>query len=182
MEKLHASFKDITKYLIELFYRTNKKYSCSSRKLGMLLSILAFSYAREGKKLFEEKIYIIHTNGTTIDSLTSFIDTHVYYILKDVDDKQPINYIPIYTYCYIPQKYKCCDYPSKEICLRIQEIFQKFGSYSMCDLITLTKIMEIDNLIENDTSINLEKISKLHLSDFEKANELVEYLFSKRGE
>ena len=46
METRFYCFTDIVDYLISLFYKTNKKYSCSRTKIGKLLSILEFKYAR----------------------------------------------------------------------------------------------------------------------------------------
>ena len=71
MIELNANLKDVTSCLIRMFYQTDKKYSCTQTKLGKMLSILAFRYAINGEKLFNESIYRYPPNcGTLIKALT----------------------------------------------------------------------------------------------------------------
>jgi hypothetical protein len=57
MEKMHANLRECMNYLIQLFYKTDKRYSCTRSKISKLLSILAFKYAVYSIQLFDEKIF-----------------------------------------------------------------------------------------------------------------------------
>lgn len=71
MQNSNLRLKEITYYLIQQFYKTGEKYSCTQTKLGKLLSILAFKYARNGQKLFDTPIYKYPPRcGTLIKALT----------------------------------------------------------------------------------------------------------------
>ena len=78
MEKMNVNLEQAANYLIQLFYKTGKKYSCTRTKIGKLLSIVAFSYARKNSLCFNEKIFKYDECGTIINELEAHVDREIY--------------------------------------------------------------------------------------------------------
>lgn len=185
MEELNVNLKQSANYLIQLFFKTNRKYSCTRTKIGKLLSIIAFKYAMEKKKIFVETIYKYGDCGTAINEIMNYLDKDVYLSYIDQDDKSYIsdeindsledtNY----------SDYRSLDVQVKR---RIEEVFRLFGAYSSSQLAKcINSIINQDDIINENEEINIEKISELtreniRLYDNEDLS-LINYLFSKTKE
>ena len=149
-------------YLIQLFYKTNEKYSCSRTKLGKLLSIVAFRFAKDKKILFREKIYKYNPNcGTQIPALRLY-DRDIYIKLEYFDDQKIIDYSQIDDDAIIPGVYQEVGILSDEIKQRITEVFVLFGAYSGHNLaLAINKLIELEKIVNDDETINLEAFSDL---------------------
>lgn len=182
MEKLNINLKDITYYLIQLFYRTNKTYSCTQTKIGKLLSILAFKYARNGKILFNEPIYKYQPDcGTLIKDLV-FINKDIYTRNFDIDDdmdsEEPI-YFNFNTNNDIPNTYTEIGTISCELKADIEDIFIQFGAYPAS---VLGKYLNpiADKLVDmEDNELDLKKIQTISINDFENSqiNQIIKYIY-----
>lgn len=176
-DKRMENLKQITYYLIQLFYKTGKKYSCTQTKLGKLLSILAFSYARNGEILFEEKIYEYPQGcGTLIKDLT-FIPQSIY--LRDLKEEDPDGRHPISEEldetAIIPTPY--VSKVTYKLEKNIEDVFKRFGAYSGSQLAEC--LNPIVKLIKNGNSdeLDLSKIEGLDRNVFkDEINEVIDYI------
>lgn len=181
MEKyLNANFRQSTNYLIQLFFKTGKKYSCTRTKLGKLLTIASFVYARKNEVLFSEAICKYNNCGTLINALTLFIEREVYLELEYVDNKQYIDA------CFdndieIPKFYsEVCDV---DIELRkvLENVFRHFGSYTASDLGELiVPIINTGKVVNSNEEIDLNEIYRIDKNEIlsnNKGNELIEFIF-----
>ena len=181
MEKyLNANFRQTTNYLIQLFYKTGKKYSCTRTKLGKLLTIASFVYARKNEVLFSEAIYKYNNCGTSINTLTLFIEREVYLELEYNDNKQYIDD------CFdnnieIPKFYSEIYDVDAELRNVIEKVFRHFGSYTASDLGELiVPIIKTGNVVNSNEEINLDEIYQMNKDEIllnNKSNELIEFLF-----
>ena len=182
MDQLHINLAEATNYLVQQFYKTQQKFSCTRTKLGKMLSIIAFRYARNGKVAFDELIYRYNDCGTTIDGLAAYADRDVYIQLIYYDDNKKI------TQTYdddldvsqnIPDKYKTISSlkeTDKEI---IKEVFYEFGAYSAKKLGEYINVIIEENVVESDGKIDLKQIHNMDKSRFENCtNALIDYLFN----
>jgi len=184
MTEVKANLEECSNYLIQLFYKTGQKYSCSRTKIGKLLSIVAFVYALKDKKIFDETIYKYDGCGTAINELKTYIDRDVY-IQFDYSDNQEYICDEFLDAVEIPEKHQKTDSISAEVAETIIKVFRKFGSYSACDLgQCINPIVNYDGVAELDGAINLSKICSLNKNDFEKCQTceqeycaLIEFLF-----
>lgn len=182
MEKLNINLKDITYYLIQLFYKTDKKYSCTQTKIGKLISILAFRYARNGKILFNESIYKYQPNCGTLIKDLAFLPKRVYTRDLDIDDmdKEQIICDSINNVVDIPIQYIKTEGLSCELEREIEELFIQFGAYPASVLGEYLNNIA-DKLISEDTKLNLEKIENINIEDFTEAeiNPIIKYIYSR---
>ena len=180
MKEAHAILHHNTNYLIQLFYKTDQKYSCTKTKIGKLLSILAFKYAVKEIELFDEKIYRYPKCGTLIKELGVRIPLDVYrrdFDEKDNDGKKMISVDELKHGTFIPKSYRdismCYSWEREAI----EDLFLNFGAYSTSDLADeLNPIVEYKGICEPDGSINLEAIAHLDKNQFPN-NKVVEYIF-----
>ena len=178
MKELHINLAEATNYLIQLFYQTNKKFSCTRTKLGKLLSILAFTYALHGEIAFDQAIVKYNTCGTTIDGLASYADRDVYIQLKYEDQIEKVTET-LDELQVIPEKHTNISSLSNETKEKILDVFCAFGSFPAFDLgQNINQIIQENGVTEPDGKINLQKIYQLDKDCFEgRCNELVDYLF-----
>ena len=188
MEKKHLDLKVATNYLIQLFYQTNRMYSCTRIKIGKILAIISFKYARQGIILFDESVFKYDNSGSVINGLAMLVDRDVYLSYEYFDIKE-ISNIPAKVdflkqrefEVFVPEKYKKNDGIHDDVKECIKEVFKCFGGYSsqligyfMNDLVCLPGVVDIDG------SVDLEKIYKL--PDFVvknmKHNKLINYVFN----
>ena len=168
MKELNVDLRDITNYFIQLFLRTGKRYSCTQTKLGKLISVLAFRYAINDEKLFNEVIFKYPPHcGTLIKTLT-FIPKDVY--LRDIEKENFDTPNPI-TDCVlddieIPFEYKTSeDFPSS-VELEIEDVFRNFGSYSGDDLAKQLNPIVDEIVNQSDNEIDLSKLKSLDINSF----------------
>ena len=168
-----------TNYLISLFYRTEKKYSASRTKIGKLMSIVAFIYARMGIKLFEEHIFRYDNCGTIIPKLNKLsIDIYVFYHYDD--DKEYINDDFFIDY-EMPETYKDFKDVPEDVKLVIEDVFRNFGAYSQVNLgDCLNKIVYLDGFVDSDDVVILEELKDLEMYNFndEKDKDVINYLIN----
>lgn len=181
MTKL-AWLKEITYYLIQFFFMTKKKYSCTQTKLGKLLSILAFKYARRGDVLFEIPIYRYPPRcGTLIRDLT-FIPKDIYerdFTDGNPDSRNMVNVL-IDKEVIIERPYDEVEHLSTELKGDIEDLFIHFGAYPADQLGRLLNPI-VDKIVdETSDKLQPEKLKYLQKDDIdvEEKNEIVDYLYS----
>lgn len=187
MNELNVSLLEAANYLIQLFYQTDKKYSCTRTKVGKLLSIVAFVYAKKGEKLFAETIYRFDTCGTAINELKFFVDRDVYIQYQYCDDCKYIHDELKHSEDVL-EKHKKIDTIDNELKIVIEDVFRRFGSFPAYDLgQCINPIVNLPQMTNENNEIQLNKIQSIKLSDFsdnvlsEKNDSLVKYLFNNGG-
>ena len=136
MEELNTNLFEAANYFIQLFYRTGKVFSCTRTKIGKLLSIVAFSYAREDKLFLNEKIYKYDGCGTIINELEAHIDREVYLQCTYNNSKQSYTQQIDETSHIVDlaKKYQKIDSLTPNVKERIKKIFCRFCAYSPSEL------------------------------------------------
>ena len=182
-EQKVVKLTDAANYLIQQFYRTKERYSCTQTKLGKILSIIAFRYAKLGKKLFEEKIYKYNPDcGTLIPELRLY-DRDIYFQIDYMDDKKIVDEHFFDESVQIPEIYNETSSLTNEVRLSIDEAFRIFGSFSGKDLAkAINSVVNCDGVVGRDDVIDLTAIRYLSRNDVPNLiinKELVDYLFSE---
>lgn len=181
MNKLNVNLKEATNYLIQFFYRTGKKYSCTNTKIGKLLSIVAFVYARKGEMVFAEPVLRYSRCGSTVSGLQRFMGLEAYIAFTYQDDKQRIE-SELDDMAVVPEIYKDVDSLSDSVKTVIEDVFRKFGSYSAFDLgQCINPIIDCDGITKENNEIDLERISKLKYDSFQAGGDfldIIDYLFT----
>lgn len=172
MKELHVNLAYATRYLVQLFYQTGQKYSCTRTKIGKLLSIVAFAYARKGEQVFDEKIYKYDGCGTAIKELLSIIEDRDVYLRFNYQDDQK----------FITDNLSVVisEYITTDVQQTIEFVFRKFGSYSAKQLgECINVLVEQEHLLCDDDSINLSKIHLLNYKSLKTKNapkDLIDFL------
>lgn len=183
MKKLNIGIKELTYYLVSLFFLTECKYSCTSTKIGKMLSILAFKYAYNGFLLFNDEVRKYDNCGTMIESSACWLHINEYVCRKDQNNKEyiteelkePID-LPAKINCRYIEIFKCCDLPfyvKKEV----EEVFRYFGAYSHVDLSEVLNPIVDMLTTESYGKIDLSKISYI-IDEVTQDNEVIKYLKS----
>lgn len=185
--EIHANLNESANYLIQLFYKTEKKYSCSRTKIGKLLSIVAFIYAKNGKKLFDEIILKYDNCGTSINELKSFVDRDVYIQFQYADDCQYID-DEFNNNELVLEKHKESSSIDENLKSEIENVFRNFGSFSAYHLGQfINPIVNLPQMVNENNEIQLHMIPTINVGSFsdeilnEKNNVLVKLLFSNGG-
>ena len=180
--KIFYCFTDIVDYLISLFYKTNKKYSCSRTKIGKLLSILEFKYARMKKhRVFLRDIYRYPNCGTAIHALTVECDRDVYRMINYGDNNKKIAFSEIDFNVIPPMESKDFSCIPLEIREEIERVFCNFGAYTHKRLgDCLNPLVEYDSVCGPEGIVNLNRIAELTTYDIKNigSNEVIDYIFS----
>lgn len=186
LEELNVSLREATYYLIQFFYKTNKKYSCTQTKLGKLLSVLAFKYAINGIKLFNETIYRYPPCcGTYIKELSMIANKDIYVrdINQDNTDKTSAVDDEFDECVEIPERYKSIRTLTVSIKKEIKSLFREFGAYPANELGSLLNPI-VEKVVNNENDvIDLSKFKDIEkealcVSETDKGNKIVEYIFS----
>lgn len=170
MENLGLNLVQLTNYFVQLFYKTNQRYSCTRTKIGKLLSIFAFEYACEGKQAFKEVIHKYEDCGTAIyEIMERFTDRDIY-TKCEYEDK--ISIIPDDYFStlngdvHIPNSYIDISELENDVLERIQNIFKEFGSYSPTELgECINPIVNYTGVVNNDGEVELEHLENLTYSE-----------------
>lgn len=191
MENINANLRHVANYMVQLFYQTEQQFTCTQTKIGKLLSILAFKYAVNNKKLFDSAIYRYKDCGTAIPDLLLFLKDRDVYLrssYKDLNCKIPediwvtrnsMTNDPLNPGQFVYATYRDIDSLTEKLKRDIEEVFRKFGAYCQRELgYLLNSIVEHDMVVGYKNIIELDEIRKLRKEDFEKTNDLIEYLFS----
>ena len=149
---------NLAKYMIQLFYKTDKKYHCSRTKIEKLLSIAYVISAKNGYVLFGDKISVNHC-GTGIPVLAGFILSDI--IIADNTNKR-IEQNEIKDDIPYPKIYKENEDLSDEDKKIITDVFLRFGAYDTKKLgneidVFKNEISEIDSEDSDLRILNFEK-------------------------
>ena len=159
MEKMHANLRECMNYLIQLFYKTDKRYSCTRSKISKLLSILAFKYAVYSIQLFDEKIFRYDECGTIINDIEAWADREVYFCCSYDKLEKSISQENLNENVDIPPYYQEISSLSSELKEAIEYVFFAFGAYSTTELSELLNpIVEYKGICRPDGSIELNEI------------------------
>lgn len=169
--------EECANYLIQLFYKTDKRYSCTRTKIGKLLSILAFKYAvQKDECLFPLEIYRYPKCGTLIIGIQMYVDRDVYHRYPYDNSKKRISRKELKENVDIPDSYKEIQSLSEEVKKDIEDVFFTFGAYSQEDLSEeLNPIVEYEGICENNDRINLDNL--ILLIGKLPGNKVVDYIF-----
>ena len=185
MIEKRVALREATNYLIQLFYKTGKKYSCTQTKIGKLLSILAFKYAKSGELLFDEIIYKYPLCcGTLIKDLQFIVRRSVYrrdFREADSDKISWIERCELNNSAYIPFDYLCVKSLEISLIRDIEDVFFRFGAYPTDELGRLLTPIA-DKLVAGTTNVlELSRLVGLKKNDFINAsgNKIVEYLYQE---
>ena len=167
MVSLNIDLAKATNYFIQLFYKTNQKYSCTRTKVGKLLSIVAFTYACDGKLAFDETIYKYDNCGTAIrEIMLRFNDREIYSQCKYRDDAKKISE-KLNEKVKIPDEYKDITDLDDDIKQKIEATFREFGAYTPAMLgECLNPLVNYNGIANDKNEINLSKFESLNYSDF----------------
>lgn len=183
LTEIHADLNEAANYLIQLFYQTGRKYSCSRTKIGKLLSIVAFLYAKNGQKLFDETIFKYDNCGTSIHELKFFIDRDVYIQYQYDDDCQYIE-CKLDKNVDILDKHKETNSLSEELKAEIENVFRHFGSFCAYHLgQCINPIVDLPQIVNDNNEIQLHILSNISKESFANGslnaenNYLVKFLF-----
>ncbi|MBR4959316.1 MAG: hypothetical protein IKY52_00285 [Clostridia bacterium] len=180
MPETSVNLISATEYLIYLFIKTNRRYSCTRTKLGKLLSIVAFKYARQGRRIFDENIYKYGGCGASINELKLFVERDVYMQSADSDDGQYIQDVLDDNGLSIDNEHLKSF--SSEVKNEIICVFRKFGSYSAIELGKfINPIVNYPGVTHTNGVVDLSKIESLKKDDFNDIDGhpvLLDYLFN----
>ena len=183
MKKLNIEIKKLTYYLVLLFFKTDCKYSCTSTKIGKMLSILAFKYAYNGVLLFNDEVRKYDNCGTMIENSSCWLYRNEYVCWKDQNNKEyitdelkePID-LPDKLNCRYREFCKYSDLPSY-VKKEVEEVFRYFGAYSHVDLSEVLNPIVDMLTTESYGKIDLSKISNI-IDEVTQDNEVIKYLKS----
>lgn len=180
--KKYYGIIDLANYLKLLFYKTNKKYSCTRTKIGKLLSILAFKYARKNSRVFLNDIYRYPQCGTYIRELSVFCERDEYIMPKYMDNNMEMSLEEIDWNIITPMDNKDFTHIPLNLRKEIEVIFCKFGAYSQMRLgECLNCIVDYEGVCASDQIVNLDRIAELSIHDINKIgrNKVIDYIFSE---
>lgn len=180
MKKIRVHIKSLTYYLVSLFFKTGRKYSCTSTKIGKILSILAFKYAYNGILLFDAEIKKYENCGTIIEDSCFWVYPDEYicgkaqnnkkYILDELKEPVDLPYNLYYRYEQLCQ-YDIPSYIKKDV----EEVFRYFGAYSKEDLSEVLNPIVDMLTTECCGKIDLSKISDI-IDEVAQDNEVIKYI------
>lgn len=181
MEEKNINLSEAINYLVQLFYATGQKYSCTRPKLGKLLSIVAFRYARRGEKAFRENVCKYNGCGTIVDNLAAYTEREIYMQLeyKDTDNRISETINEQCDLGEVPEKYRTISNLKDDEKETIKDVFCEFGAYSASTLGQyINVIIQKDNVINSNGEVELCEIEKLDKNCFsDENNALIDYLF-----
>jgi len=180
MKEVYVNLDEAINYLVELFYLTDRKFSCTRTKIGKLLSIVAFKYALEGEKLFKETIYEYNGCGTIIyEVMDRFDDGDIYTRIQYNDDCHIITKEE-FKNAEIPSEYRNYNTLSEKNKKIIRATFCRFGAYSQSELgRDITSILCVNGIVNDNGEVNLDQMSRLKGKDFSKKNKVIEFCLKK---
>ena len=178
MSNYIANLEKTTDYLINCFYQTGKRYSCTRTKIGKLLSIIAFVYAKKGKIIFKEKIYKYNNCGASIDELKSFVDRDVYLCETYYDDKIQITENFEVEFHFDKSLDVSDDENTFVNC--VTDVFRRFGAYPASDLgKCINPIVDYPQISDDNGIVDLSKLEALTFDSFTNCENLdvIKYIF-----
>jgi hypothetical protein len=165
-------------YLIHLYNRTGHKYELTRTKIGKLLSILAFRYAREKIKLFQCSIFKWPNSGTIIRELNQYTNIYSYYVGLCQPEIKVISKKELKKRADLTKSFQ--EYPnlSDKVKKDIEEVFLNFAAYPSYELSKLLNpIVEHEGVCHGDI-VDLEAIAQLDLKKFPD-NKVLNYIFNR---
>lgn len=185
LKRMSVDIIAATDYLILQFIKSGKRYTCSRTKLGKLLTIVAFTYAVEGKLLFDEKVYKYGECGTAINEILDNYDRDIYISSHSNDDGKTVVFnsnIILDLDESTKEEYKNYEKLEYSVRRRIDDVFLNFGSYSASKLGEYVNcIINVEGLIE-DGEVNFYNLYLLSqdnnkIQELIKVYPLVKYVF-----
>lgn len=182
MEELNVNLEQAANYLIELFYMTGRKYSCTRTKIGKILSIVAFDYAMDNKRIFKETIYKYDDCGTAIREIMDSFDRDIYPQCLDYDKQQYITDELDNT--LLESEYNNFCEIDISVRNRIENAFRFFGAYSPSQLGNcINFVVSQDGITTINGEINILKLCELTKENLNLCNcndtTLIKYLFDR---
>ena len=163
-------------YLIKLFNSTQQKYSCTRTKLGKLLAIVAFRYARQGIKIFDENVYKYGDCGAIVGGLTLL--EREYFMQPSYNDNCQRIQGGIDS---IDDSFNPIDIP-EDLKQELFSVFLEFGAYTPGALgKDINPLLDYENIVESDGLVNISKLISITALDLKLRNiasPVVDYLFS----
>lgn len=178
LEELNVDLRDLCCFLITLFYKTERKYSCCRTKVGKLLSILAFKYAMNNEKLFNERIYKYDECGTAIEKTGAILYRDEYYEYTYYDGQKKI-YDMFNESVELPTRWKREINIPLTVMVDTVDVFRKFGAYSKTDLSEVLNPIVDELTNESYGEIELCKIP-LIIDKVDQENKVIQYLKKER--
>ena len=183
MKELSVRIKCLTYYLVSIFYKTDRKYSCTKTKIGKILSILAFKYAYNDILLFDEDVRKYDNCGTMIEDASFWVYPTEYICYKEHNNKEYIideliepKNLPARLYVRYKEVCKDSDIPA-DVKKDVEEVFRRFGAYSQADLSEVLNPIVDMFTTESYGKIDLSKISDI-IDEVAQDNEVIKYLKS----
>lgn len=191
MKELEINLTKATNYLVQLFYRTGKRYSCTRTKLGKLLSIVAFAYAGRDCIAFKETIYKYDDCGTAIQEIMDrFNDSEIYTRCKYDDNRKSIPdgsiASPFDLNVVIPKDYEDISGLDLGVTDMIDSVFKTFGAYTPNDLgECINPIVDSRGVAGANKEVCLKRVKELKRADFsdimdKPTSSLIKYLFNDK--
>jgi len=165
-----------SKYLLEFFKITDEKYSCSRTKIGKLLSIVAFVYARKDVRIFKEEIHKYNDCGTSIDELRSFVPLNLYRNSTYSDNNASIS--DDLSIDNTTDEYSIL---SNDLRKTIKDVFMRFGAYLPLNLgKSINTIVEYPGVTSDDGIINLDAIKNIDVNNISASHngDVIEYILN----
>ena len=164
----YTNLRHATNYLIQLFYRSEQRFSCTRTKIGKLLSIVAFKYARKSIRLFDEDICKYQQCGTAINELKLLLERDIY-IQEDYEDSKnrvDCSNLKDNLDC-IPSLYLEIGALDPNVKKTIEDVFCRFGAYSPLDLGNgLCDLVFYKDVTQDNDVIDLYKIQEIDPEEF----------------
>ena len=158
LNNLNIDSRTASWFLLTLFYKTERKYTCTKDKTLQLLTIMALDYANNGDKLFNEEILRSDNGGAYIQELMWLSNNEYIGMNPQNDDKEYIHVdLDESKNELVPFIYRCST-NGYELRGQTIELFRRFGSYPQDDLITMISPI-LDGITNEDKTIDLTKVS-----------------------
>lgn len=174
LNNLNIDSLTATWFLLTLFYKTERKYTCTKEKIMQLLTIVALDYANNGDKIFNEEILRKDNGNSYIQGLMLLSGCE--YIGADIqnDNKEYIDVNLNSTKDeLVPLMYRC-NIIDDELEEKITKVFRKFGAYPSTDLVNMTNPI-LDEITKEDKLVDLTRCDSI-LNEIEEENEVINYL------
>lgn len=177
LNDLNVDLEELCCFLIPLFYETDCKYSCTRNKLGKLLTILAFKYAMNGERLFNEKIYRNGNCGTIIEQIMDVFEKDEYVLPEYNDDRKYIKE-ELEASIKLPQRFQIMPDLSFDVMNDMLDVFRNFGAYYPSDLSRVLNPIVDKVTKESHGEVELFKVPYV-IDAVDSENDVVKYLKSR---
>lgn len=177
LNNLNIDFITASWFLLTLFYKTERKYTCTKDKILNLLTIVALDYACSGDKIFNEDILLNDNNEPYINGLLGLSKYEYIKLPEQKDNKEYINEILDETKDnLVPFMYRC-NVVDDELKEKTINVFRNFGAYPQEELGTMVSSV-VNKMTTKEETLDLTKVSSV-IDTIEETNDIVKYLQQK---